>query len=506
MNKFQSDLLNGSLPTSSPGGVQTSAGFVSGKNYQHGYVPNSSSDDDITQGLLANYQYQAGLTANTDNTATAQANYLNWLLTQNQRQYDENWRDNEREYTSASAQLQRLMATGMSYSAALAALNGSGESGSSSGISQMTADKADPSADIQNSLGIANSVMNGVTSLGNAVFGGLTAVSTMNLNTAQAALLSTQAGSQQINTDILRRDYEGKLTADSVNGAIRTSMANGSFVPTTESLTSAESLVNAAYNAKVIPHDLLKAYYSNTAAQSAFTSMYSDNYASAGAKPTSKDYEEQRKAIVNGWLAQQFEPTIKKAELDLLNQDILKRIAEVKLTNKDVTLKDAQIGLTKAQTTAQQYENHITYPKAMAYMEHAKEMKPYYWWQFNTDLAQAAAFGKDPKRLERYWSQVLDNMENNADYEGQLIGFHIAAANAFKIQFPENLSRSTYAAMHFYNMNMAPLSEKYFVKKYSHHTIKDAQNMIESFENTETIEESWKNLMNPALPGSVLDY
>lgn len=422
-------------------------------------LPNSSSDQDITNGLLSDVVTHSPNSAG-DAFATAKSNYLNWLLTQNQRQYDEDWRDNEREYTSASSQLQRLMATGMSYSAAMAALTGSGDAGSASGISQMTAEKQDVNKDIQSALGAVGAI----TSLGSAVFGGMTAVANLGLSAAQAALLSTQTDANTLNTQSLQRKYNGEITADRVNGSIKTAMANGLFVPTEIDTASAENLVNSAYKGGFITPELLQEYYSNTSAQSAFTELYKNNYDSAGYKPTDKDYQEQGKALVAGWLAQQLQPNITQAQLDLLNQDIAKTIAETDLTYKEVTLKDAQIGLTQQQETHLRYENDILAPKAQAYREHRTEMTPYFWWDFNVTLAKSAALYAHRGKLESFFIKELNNKYDQARYESQLISFHILAQNALN---NASLDPQYMPVIGLYNIGLGGIVERFFTRKYT---------------------------------------
>lgn len=422
-------------------------------------LPNGSSDQDLFQGLLADVVSHSANSVG-DGFATAKSNYLNWLLTQNQRQYDEEWRDNEREYTSASAQLQRLMATGMSYSAAMAALSGSGDAGSASGITQMTAEKQDVNKDIQSALGVVGAI----TSLGTSVFGGMTAVANLGLSAAQASLLSTQTDANVLNTQSLQRKYNGEITADRVNGSIKTAMANGLFVPSETDIASAENLVNSAYKGGFISPELLQEYYSNTSAQSSFTELYKNNYDSAGYKPTDQDYHEQGKALVAGWLAQQLQPNITQAQLDLLNKDIAKIIADTELTYKEVTLKDAQFGLTQQQETHLKYENDILSPKAQAYREHRSAMTPYFWWDFHVTLAKSAALYSHRDKLESFFIKELNNKYDQARYESQLISFHILAQNALN---NASLDPRYMPAIGLYNIGLGGIVERFFTRKYT---------------------------------------
>lgn len=184
-----------------------------GKGNRSVVVPYSSSDEDIYHGLLQDLQLQSSQPLSSDERATAQANYLNWILTQNQRQFDTQWRDNEREYTSATSQLERLMATGMSYSAALAALNGSGEVGSNSGIPQMAALKADPNSDV-------NTALNGV----NTAVSSLSSFMTLGLSAAQlglqAPLLKGQSEGQVIANKVANMQANGIDLANNFLGMI----------------------------------------------------------------------------------------------------------------------------------------------------------------------------------------------------------------------------------------------------------------------------------------------
>lgn len=213
----------------SPGGPSVFGTNVYATPSGNNIVPAGIDDTSIIAGLLQDI-LNPGKKGDNE-FATAKSSYINWLLTLNQRQYDENWRDNERQYSSPTAQLERLMATGMSYSAALALLQGSGELGTASGISQMTADTANAAADRSNDISAVDSAVNAASSLTNSALGLFNTYQGASSFGINLSLLQSQADAQNLANYQSRMYNQGLDIANDFMGLVHSAK---NFSPLTD--------------------------------------------------------------------------------------------------------------------------------------------------------------------------------------------------------------------------------------------------------------------------------
>lgn len=188
----------------------------------------------------------------------AQQDLLKWIQTLNQRDYEQTIRDEQRDYNksvldeqrqydSPTAQLQRLMATGLSRSAALELLNGSGLGGSSSGSSlvqsPITPSGASFAADynqaggttLRNYVGAATDIANALANLASTALSGIPLGNTLKTG----ALLGQQLFSGQMQQSALQ-------SVGSLMGAIYSTAADGTpFIrPKDGEVRNAEGLLN----------------------------------------------------------------------------------------------------------------------------------------------------------------------------------------------------------------------------------------------------------------------
>lgn len=154
-----------------------------------------------------------------------QNKYIDMLLNQQEkkedRQYSEEWRDNERDYNSAQAQLARLMATGMSRDAAMRLL---GSAGGSGGSSAAPVTSTLPSGLGSSAIDYENMKINDRNSWANIVFGSFQTASAcvsagFSIPTALASARNTNLQTQTMNQQTDALDQASQVI-NAVNGAI----------------------------------------------------------------------------------------------------------------------------------------------------------------------------------------------------------------------------------------------------------------------------------------------
>lgn len=171
-----------------------------------------------------------------------QNKYIDMLLNQHEkkedRQYSEDWRDNERDYNSAQSQLSRLMATGMSRDAAMKLIGagGAGSGGSSavpvtstlpSGLGSSAIDYANMKINDRNSW--ANIVLQSFTTAANLVSAGF------GINSSFAAAKNTMTS-----TKLLEQNSDAMMQSGSVMSTIQNAISQG-YKPTSDDLSTLDN-------------------------------------------------------------------------------------------------------------------------------------------------------------------------------------------------------------------------------------------------------------------------
>lgn len=357
-------------------------------------LPASSSDLDIYAGLLGDVQGYANSIGNSSKYDTAKENYLNFLMTLNQREFDTKWRDNEREYTSATSQLQRLMDTGMSYSAALAALNGSGDSGSSSGLSSPVADKANSNEDINTGLNVANTLFN-------TIFSGLQFWQNCKLNKAQVGLLSSQTSSVDLQNRLLSRQLDAYDSADGVAATINHAIDSGNWTPEDADRATSAAMLQAAYREGVITDSQLSAIHSSTASRMAFDDLFNSNWSTQGVKTDGALYYETRDAMFASAQVQKMMPQVTQQTLDNMAQTYTNLVAEYQNISADTENIKSDTIYKKALSVGQQIENTINKPTAQAYRQYASKVTQYGKYMISYKCAEWAAMAGNKDLLQK---------------------------------------------------------------------------------------------------------
>lgn len=409
-------------------------------------LPTSSSDEDLMAGLL-------GDVLSHKNTAgsgfdTAKANYLNYLLTQNQRQYDEEWRDNEREYTSASSQLQRLMATGMSYSAAMAALNGSGDAGSSSGITQMTANQQDTSKDFDTAFGFANTLFN-------TVYGGVNLAQNVKLSRSQIGMLSSQTTSNNLQSELLRRQLGAYDAADGVGATINYAIDSGAWQPNDEDRATSSTLLKAALKAGVINEQQLSDVHSSSFARMAFDELFNSNWSTQGVKMDDALYTQTAAAQFASAQVQQMSPSVTQQQLDNMYAVYENLVAENESIKAGIANTRADTNYKNSLTVGQQLENTIKRPTAEAYRQYAAKVTQTGKYMISYKMAEWAAYSGNTRLLQKRINYDFETGAISSEVAKQWITYDKwctdAAAGKFGV-----LSSSELAEVALYLHNLQP--------------------------------------------------
>lgn len=391
----------------------------------HGQLWSYGGRDNNTLLAMIYALLQAWQGNDTEYGIDQQNKYIDMLLNQQEkkedRQYSEEWRDNERAYNSAQAQLARLMATGMSRDSAMQLLGAGGAGSGGSSAAPVTSTL--PSGLGSSAIDYANMKINDRNSWANIVFGSIQSAASLVGLGFSANTAVKQAQNIEAQTSIMTNQMNADGSAGVVLSTVQNLAAAG-HAPTKDDTSSPSALrkwlgslgdVGSALAPQVA--SAIESIDTNgnnnpffyRSLQSAFRDYhdtqnvprmndadYDNIVADTALKQVNMDgiRANAEKARAGAQLdLQEFEN--KKAEYNnivLEGEEIEARIKLLATQNENV---QAQTHLVSSQAESQDLANTETNARQTAYSLSAGSLTAYYQYQIAADIARWRAMSSE---------------------------------------------------------------------------------------------------------------
>lgn len=378
--------------------------------------------------------------SSSDTKANTIANLQAYQLTKDQREFDTAWRDNEREYTSPQAQLDRLMATGLSRSAALAQLQES-SAGSASGLTpEAYQTPVMPSETAQRKMDTALQPFQTLSGLCGSVGGlvnlGLNVPSILaNNQVSQAQAMSSRYSASALQGMQMFNKLVGSAQDNGLNLSNLTN--TGDFL---HALRSADpnkypelsqfmngGAFNELYSNPIFRQDLdnqIKSYSSTIDPERTYESLHYGIQMKYGA------------LLMQGVERQQLHASIAKinSDIDLNHQSIYE-------SQMRENLYQQQSYLTKEQTRGMRYENDIEKLRWAAYQQVAPSVTAAHMNHLHTWMNECAAMAS-PEYMSWHVRALLNN--DMASAAAAQLAF---TKDNMSLQFASDPANASYCAM-----------------------------------------------------------
>lgn len=329
-----------------------------------------------------------------------QNKFMDMLLSQQEKQedreYNEQWRDNERAYSSAQSQLARLMATGMSRDAAMRLL-GSGGSGSG-GSSAAPISSTLPFGQNSSAIDYANMKINDRNSIANIVLGSFNAATNLvsagfGINSAFAAAKNTMTA-----TKTMEQNSDAMMQSGSVMATIQNAISQG-FKPSADDLSTldkARSWLQSIHATGSLGSDIASAISTletngsnNPFFAGAMNRAFRDYHDTANVKRMNDaNYDQLQGQITLQGVqkdlllkqADELDTVIDKnlTEVMLMYQNAAKVQKEIEQIDAIIALTDSQMNATNTETERLRQDIDMNQPKVDAYKQSAADLSDGY--------------------------------------------------------------------------------------------------------------------------------